>query len=108
MSVASKSVAIVTGASMGFGRAFAEELASDGWDLVIDARHQEPLEAAAAGLRRHGGTVVAIPGDVTDPDHRRALVEAASALGSLRLLVNNASTLGASPLPRLADLPSTR
>ena len=68
MSVASKSVAIITGASMGFGRAFAEELAGDGWDLVIDARHQQPLEAAAAGLRKHGGTVVAVAGDVTDPD----------------------------------------
>jgi len=103
--MSSKSVAIITGASMGFGRAFADELASDEWDLVIDARHQEPLEAAAAALRRHGATVVAIPGDVTDPEHRRALIEAATSLGSLRLLVNNASTLGASPLPRLADHP---
>ena len=105
MSVASKSVAIITGASMGFGRAFAEELAGDGWDLVIDARHQHPLEVAAARLRKHGGTVMAVAGDVTDPDHRRAVVEAATALGSLRLLVNNASTLGASPLPRLAEVP---
>ena len=98
-------MAIITGASMGFGRAFAEELASDDWDLVIDARHQEPLEGAAAALRKHGGTVVAVVGDVTDPEHRRALIEAATSLGSLRLLVNNASTLGASPLPRLADHP---
>jgi short-subunit dehydrogenase len=45
MSPAPRSTAIVTGASMGFGRAFAEELARDGWDLVIDARHREPLEA---------------------------------------------------------------
>jgi NAD(P)-dependent dehydrogenase (short-subunit alcohol dehydrogenase family) len=101
----SQSVAIVTGASMGFGRAFAEELARDGWDLVIDARHREPLERAAADLRRHGGNVVAIAGDVTDPAHRRALVEAASSLGAVRLLVNNASTLGPTPLPRLADQP---
>jgi NAD(P)-dependent dehydrogenase (short-subunit alcohol dehydrogenase family) len=101
----SQSVAIVTGASMGFGRAFAEELASDGWDLVIDARHRELLERAAADLRRHGGNVVAIAGDVTDPAHRRALVEAASSLGAVRLLVNNASTLGPTPLPRLADQP---
>jgi NAD(P)-dependent dehydrogenase (short-subunit alcohol dehydrogenase family) len=90
---------------MGFGRAFAEELASDGWDLVIDARHRAPLEAAAADLRRHGGKVVAIAGDVTDPAHRRELVEAASSLGAVRLLVNNASTLGPTPLPRLADVP---
>jgi NAD(P)-dependent dehydrogenase (short-subunit alcohol dehydrogenase family) len=90
---------------MGFGRAFAEELARDGWDLVIDARHREPLEAAAADLRKHGGRVVAIAGDVTEPDHRQALVEAATSLGGLRLVVNNASTLGPTPLPRLADHP---
>jgi NAD(P)-dependent dehydrogenase (short-subunit alcohol dehydrogenase family) len=90
---------------MGFGRAFAEELARDGWDLVIDARHREPLEAAAADLRRHGGRVVAIAGDVTEADHRQALVEAATSLGGLRLVVNNASTLGPTPLPRLADHP---
>jgi NAD(P)-dependent dehydrogenase (short-subunit alcohol dehydrogenase family) len=90
---------------MGFGRAFAEELARDGWDLVIDARHREPLEAAAADLRKHGGRVVAIAGDVTEADHRQALVEAATSLGGLRLVVNNASTLGPTPLPRLADHP---
>ena len=78
MSPAPRSTAIVTGASMGFGRAFAEELARDGWDLVIDARHREPLEAAAADLRKHGGRVVAIAGDVTEADHRQALVEAAT------------------------------
>ena len=105
MSLAPRSTAIVTGASIGFGRAFAEELARDGWNLVIDARHREPLEAAAADLRRHGGRVVAITGDVTDPEHRRALVEAATSLGGLRLLVNNASTLGPTPLRRLADHP---
>ena len=49
------SVAIITGASQGFGRALAEELAHDGWDLVVDARHQDALEVAAAALRRHGG-----------------------------------------------------
>jgi NAD(P)-dependent dehydrogenase (short-subunit alcohol dehydrogenase family) len=105
MSPAPRSTAIVTGASMGFGRAFAEELARDGWDLVIDARHREPLEAAAADLLKHRGRVVAIAGDVTEPEHRRALVETATSLGGLRLLVNNASTLGPTPLPRLADHP---
>jgi len=45
-----------------------------------------------------------VPGDVTDAGHRRALTLAAEGLGGLDLLVNNASTLGSSPLPRLADL----
>jgi NAD(P)-dependent dehydrogenase (short-subunit alcohol dehydrogenase family) len=99
------SVAIVTGASQGFGRALAEELAHDGWDLVVDARHQDALEVAAAALRRHGGRVVAIAGDVADRVHREALVAAAAELGGLDLLVNNASTLGPTPMPALAEYP---
>jgi NAD(P)-dependent dehydrogenase (short-subunit alcohol dehydrogenase family) len=99
------SVAIVTGASQGFGRALAEELAHDGWGLVVDARHQDALEVAAIALRRHGGRVVAIAGDVTDPVHREALVAAATELGGVDLLVNNASTLGPTPMPALVDYP---
>ena len=99
------SVAIVTGASQGFGRALAEELAQGGWALVVDARHEEALEVAAAALRRHGAPVVAIAGDVADPIHREALVAAASNLGGVDLLVNNASTLGPTPMPALADYP---
>ena len=99
------SVAIVTGASQGLGRALAEELARDGWDLVVDARHQDALERAAAALRRHGGRVVAIAGDVAEPVHREALVAAATELGGVDLLVNNASTLGPTPMPALADYP---
>jgi NAD(P)-dependent dehydrogenase (short-subunit alcohol dehydrogenase family) len=50
--------------------------------------------------------VVAIPGDVTDPAHRAALARAARQAGRLDLLVNNAGTLGAAPLPALADYPA--
>lgn len=99
------SVAIVTGASQGLGRALAEELAHDGWDLVVDARHQDALDRAAAAFRRHGKRVVAIAGDVADPAHRDALVAAAAELGGIDLLVNNASTLGPTPMPALADYP---
>ena len=48
--------------------------------------------------------MVAIAGDVTDAAHREQLVEAVRELGRLDLLVNNASTLGASPLPALATI----
>ena len=61
------------------------------------------LDAAAREIQ---GTVTAIPGDVTDPAHRAALLRAAQAAGRLDLLVNNAGTLGASPLPALADYPA--
>jgi NAD(P)-dependent dehydrogenase (short-subunit alcohol dehydrogenase family) len=96
-------VAVITGGSQGLGRSLADSLATDGWSLVIDARRADRLDAAAAELARVT-EVVAVPGDVTDPEHRRALVRAAARLGSVRLLVNNASTLGASPLPPLHDL----
>jgi NAD(P)-dependent dehydrogenase (short-subunit alcohol dehydrogenase family) len=91
--------AIVTGASRGLGLALSRALAERGWRLVIDARDRAALEAAAAGLP--GATP--IPGDISDPSHRRALVEAAG--GELDLLVNNASLLGPSPQPALADYP---
>jgi NAD(P)-dependent dehydrogenase (short-subunit alcohol dehydrogenase family) len=88
-------VAVITGASRGLGAALAAELDRRGWELVVDAREAEPL-AAAPGHR--------IAGDVSDPVHRAALAEAAATLGGADLLVNNASTLGASPMPALADL----
>ena len=94
--------AIVTGASRGLGLALAESLAERGWRLVIDARDGVALEAAAAALRERA-EVVAVAGDVADPAHREALVAAAG--GPVDLLVNNASTLGASPLPQLARYP---
>jgi len=93
---------MVTGASRGLGRALAAGLAREGYDLIIDARDAAALEAAAS---RMGGRVTAIAGDVTDPAHRAALAQAAAAAGRLDLLVNNAGTLGASPLPALADYP---
>ncbi|UUN26116.1 SDR family oxidoreductase [Streptomyces sp. FIT100] len=98
-------VAIITGASKGLGRALGAALARRGWDLVLDARTAYVLEEAAVELRRYGTRVVALPGDVTDAGHRGELVAAARALGSLDLLVSNASALGAEPLVRLAELP---
>ncbi len=91
--------AIVTGASRGLGLALSRALAERGWRLVIDAREAGPLEAAAAELP----DVVFLPGDVGDPSHRRALVDAAG--DRIDLLVNNASLLGPSPQPALADYP---
>jgi NAD(P)-dependent dehydrogenase (short-subunit alcohol dehydrogenase family) len=98
------STAIITGASRGFGRAAAEALVERGWAVVLDARDADALAEAAAGLG-HAGAVVAIAGDVTDPAHRRALLDAAERLGGLDLVVNNASTLGPSPLPPLDRYP---
>ncbi|WP_371672422.1 SDR family oxidoreductase [Streptomyces sp. NBC_00289] len=98
-------VAMITGASKGLGRALAEALAARGWDLVLDARGAGALTEASRAAAAHGTRVEALPGDVTDAGHRAGLVAAASGLGGLDLLVNNASALGAEPLVRLAELP---
>jgi NAD(P)-dependent dehydrogenase (short-subunit alcohol dehydrogenase family) len=98
-------VAVVTGASQGLGLALATALAEDGWALVVDARHDERLRDAVAPLARHTEVVV-VPGDVADPAHRAALARAATELGEVRIVVANASTLGASPLPALDAMPT--
>ncbi|WP_026412257.1 SDR family NAD(P)-dependent oxidoreductase [Actinomadura oligospora] len=94
--------ALITGASKGLGRALAAELVRDGWTVIVNARSAEALAEAAAGL---GPGVVTVPGDVTDPAHRDDLVRAVTEAGGIDLLVNNAGTLGTTPLPRLADQP---
>jgi NAD(P)-dependent dehydrogenase (short-subunit alcohol dehydrogenase family) len=96
-------VALITGASQGLGFALAEALADEGWSLVIDARRADRLEPAASALAERTA-VVSIPGDIADAAHRAQLVEAVQELGRLDLLVNNASTLGESPLPPLATI----
>jgi NAD(P)-dependent dehydrogenase (short-subunit alcohol dehydrogenase family) len=93
--------AIVTGASRGLGLALARALAERGWGLVIDAREPGPLNDVATELALTTN-VVALPGDVADPVHRAELVAAA---GAVDVLVNNASMLGPSPQPKLADYP---
>src|SRR5437773_12278647 len=97
-------VAIITGASRGLGFELARSLSAAGWNLVIDARDPAALRAAAEQIGR-SGSVHAIPGDVADAAHRADLVAAATELGGIDLLVNNASVLGPSPQPRIADYP---
>jgi NAD(P)-dependent dehydrogenase (short-subunit alcohol dehydrogenase family) len=90
---------IVTGASRGLGLALTRALVDRGWRVVVDARDADALSRAWPDAP---GDVL-IPGDVTDPDHRRRLIEAAGE--PIDLLVNNASALGPTPLPALGDYP---
>jgi NAD(P)-dependent dehydrogenase (short-subunit alcohol dehydrogenase family) len=92
-------VGIVTGASRGLGLELARALALRGWRLVVDARGGAALVQAWARTPH----ITALPGDLADDSHRRALIEAAGE--RIDLLVNNASVLGPSPQPQLADYP---
>jgi NAD(P)-dependent dehydrogenase (short-subunit alcohol dehydrogenase family) len=94
--------ALITGASRGLGLALARELARRSWRLVVDARGAADLETVRQELAAVT-EVTALAGDVGDPEHRRALVAAAGP--RIDLLVNNASVLGPSPQPSLADYP---
>ncbi len=93
--------AVITGASMGLGRAIAHALAERGWSLVVDARRPGLLAGAMRGL----AGVTELPGDVTDPAHRVNLAAEVHRMGRLDLLVNNASRLGPSPQPELRSYP---
>ena len=96
-------VAIVTGGSRGLGKALARCLLAKGLTVIIDGRDSERLERACRELSDIGDAV-AIAGDVADLHHVHALVAAAKKAGRLDLLVNNASTLGAVPLPAVTEL----
>jgi len=98
--------AVITGASRGLGREIALALATRHWGLVVDARSETALATAARELVDAGAeSVAALPGSVADPRHREAIAAAVGQRGELQLLVNNASLLGPSPLPTLAEHP---
>src|SRR5262245_5992098 len=98
-------VALITGASEGLGRELARLIARRGYDLILTARRPAPLQETAAELQAHT-EVLALAGDVADSAHAEGLVRAGLArFGRVDVLVNNASALGPSPLPPLADYP---
>ncbi|HYK92485.1 MAG TPA: SDR family NAD(P)-dependent oxidoreductase, partial [Thermoplasmata archaeon] len=95
-------VAVVTGASRGLGATLARFLALERYRVILTARGADPLEAEVVELQAGGLAVESSVGSVVDPAHREALARRVGELGGLDLLVNNASELGPSPLPRLA------
>jgi len=94
-------VALITGASRGLGRVLAGFLAKQGWALVITARDEAAISAAATEIHTDGATTISIAGDVSDRGLRERLIRAAEELGRIDVLVNNASELGEIPIPPL-------
>jgi short-subunit dehydrogenase len=98
-------VALITGASKGLGAELARLLAARGNRLILTARGAGPLRDIADELARQTD-VIGLPGDVADPAHTERLVTTGlERFGQIDLLINNASTIGVSPMPTLDQYP---
>lgn len=94
--------AVVTGAGRGIGRAVASALARAGAELLLGARSAAEVEAVASELRSRGAVAHAVTLDVTREDSVEALArEAASRLGDVDILINNAGVAGSAPIKSL-------
>jgi short-subunit dehydrogenase len=103
-SVQNQGTALVTGASSGIGAVYAERLAARGFDLLLVARDQERLEAAASQLRAaHGVQVEVLKADLTQKDDVLKLEQRLRSDSSISLLLNNAG-VAADGLLANADL----
>jgi NAD(P)-dependent dehydrogenase (short-subunit alcohol dehydrogenase family) len=104
MDAGNERTALITGASRGLGRALADALAARGWNLIVTGRNANALQAVQSEESRRTG-IIAVAGDVVDPSHRARVRRAAEEAGGVDVVVNNASSLGATPLPPLMDYP---
>lgn len=103
-SIQSQGTALVTGASSGIGAVYAQRLAARGFDLLLVARDQERLEAAASALRdAHGVQVEVLKADLTQKDDVLKLEQRLRSDSSISLLLNNAG-IAADGLLANADL----
>jgi short-subunit dehydrogenase len=98
-------VTLITGASLGLGAEIARQLAERGHRLILTARRADALQSVAAELATRTD-VLAIPGDVAEPAHTQRFVSSGlERFGRIDVLINNASTIGVSPMPTLAAYP---
>jgi uncharacterized oxidoreductase len=101
MNLSNRSV-LVTGAGSGIGRAMAVTLACKGARLTLTGRREEPLQETARLVEEAGGEAEVVPGDVTDPEARERVVQAAvERFGGLDVLVNNAGSVRAGRLENI-------
>src|SRR5438552_16937878 len=94
-------IALITGASRGLGRVLAGFLAKQGYALIVMARNETDLHAAAKEFAAAGAPVVSIPGDVSVPRDRLLLLAAEKRYGLRDLLVYKDTDFGARPRPPL-------
>ena len=95
-------VAIVTGGGTGIGKGIAKAFVDEGCSVVIAARNQDRLQAAADELGANGGTVVAIATDVTDEGQVADLfAKTMDQFGKLDILVNNSGAFDGGPVEDL-------
>ncbi len=100
----SSKTALITGASRGLGRALSLSLSAAGAHVVLVARGKAALDDVVNAIRARGGRAHGIVADIGDPDAAAAIAgQAAAVAGRVDLLINNASTLGALPMPLLTD-----
>lgn len=96
-------VAIVTGAGRGLGRAIARGLAREEANLMLTARSEHELAAAAKEISATGVDVLTLPGDITEEAHVEAVFrKTLDRFGHLDLLVNNAGAFDGGPLDQLS------
>lgn len=97
-------VVLITGASRGLGAALAREWAARGARLLLTARSQDPLRGLVEELDPRAPVRIGAL-DTTDDSGMRAFIDGAvTEFGRIDVLINNASTLGGSPMPRLERL----
>lgn len=91
-------VAIVTGAAAGIGRGIAETFAQAGASIVVTDLKKEGADAVAAAIKAAGGKAIGLECNVTDEEHRKAVIDAAlKNFGKITVLVNNAGGGGPKP-----------
>lgn len=96
-------VALVTGATRGLGKAMAEELLGSGFAVAFCGRAEDAVKNLASQLSATG-PVMGLAGDLSSEPFADRLIDAvASRWGRLDILINNASTLGAVPLPSMRN-----
>ena len=98
-------VALVTGAGRGIGRGISLAYAAQGAKVAVTGRTARFVHDTAAEIERRGGTALAVPADVKNPDDiARAVAATAEAFGGIDVLVNNASEgHGVDPLETISD-----